>query len=125
MILLERDIALPVTVEVTKAQVLHVLRVQHRVQEFDGVADLTRFLDEEVLDGLVAAGAPRGLTRAILFYRNPNTVAVVATRMVPGGAFHAFGMPGCWMQLGKNLDTLAAWAKRAEPAWVEAMPRGI
>lgn len=124
MILLERDIPLPTAVETCKAQVLHLLQVQHRIHEFDGSADLAAFLDE-TLDGLVAAGAPRGLTRVILFYRNPRAVTVVAGRLVHGAAFHAFVMPGCWMQLGRNLTELKAWARQAEPAWVEALPRGI
>lgn len=124
MILLERDIELPAAVESVKAQVLHVLRANHRVQEFDGLADLSDFLDG-LLDELVEAGAPRGLTRVLLFHRNPNVLAAVASRLMPGAAFHVFRMPACWMQLGRNLPELIAWAKQAEPAWLEAMPRGI
>ena len=128
MILLEEQIgepALPVMVQSYKAQVLTCLQTLHQLQTFERLADLDAFLDA-ILDQLGAAGAPRGLTRVILFHRSPAAAAAVARRLVPGGAMHVFQIPGCWMQLGRDVPTLQAWAKRAEPVWLDRhLPKGI
>lgn len=123
MILTEREPALPSVVESVKAQVLLALRANHAVQEFDSAGDLAAWLDQ-LLDELVAAGAPRGLTRVLLFYRSQAAVAEVQKRMLPGASLQAFPAPSCWRAFGQKLPELQAWANRVEPGWCST-PRGI
>lgn len=124
MILVELEPALPAVMEAAKAQVLTCLAAGHRVKVFDGKGDLEAFLDE-VLDGLVAIGAPRGLTRILLFHRTPAAAEVVARRMLPGGVLRAWQQPRCWNDLAGKVPDLRAWAMRAEPGFQDPMPKGI
>lgn len=123
MILVEREPKLPSVVESVKAQVLLALRANHALQEFDSTGDLAAWLDR-LLEELVAAGAPRALTRVLLFYRSPAALAEVKRRMLPGGSLQAYPAPGCWPAFGKQLPELKAWAERLEPGWCST-PRGI
>lgn len=123
MILLEREPALPAVVETNKAQVILCLRSLHAIQDFDTVRELDDGLDQ-VLDELAVAGAPRGLSRILLFYRTPAAITAVAKRMLPGGQFLAFQAPACWQQMAAKLPELRAWAERAEPGWT-TQPKGI
>lgn len=124
MILLEQEPALPAGVEVTKTQVLLCLQTMHKQQEFVTPGELGRFLDT-LLDELDAVAVPRGLTRVILFWRSKAAVDVVRARMLPGHDLHAFQAPGCWLQMGRSLPDLRAWARRIDPAVMAGLPGGV
>lgn len=117
MILAERDQTLPVAVADFRAKVLLYLQAANALKEYDTVPELRAFLDGEVLDGMAALGYPRGLTRVVLFYRQPRAVIEVAERMLPGMAFEAHRAPGCWQRFGPHLEDLRMWAVRLEPEW--------
>jgi len=123
MILVEMEPALPAVVDTAKAQVLTCLGAMHRVKDFTGRRELAAFLDE-VLDGLVAVGAPRGLTRVLIFHRTPGITDEVAKRLVPGGVLRSWQAPGCWLDLAQQLPDLRAWAARIDPQF-ENTPKGL
>ena len=123
MILVEMEPALPAVVESAKAQVLACLGTMHKVREFSGRRELVAFLDE-VLDGLQQAGAPRGLTRVLLFARTPGLADDVAKRMVDGGVLRTWVAPGCWMELRVKVPDMRAWAARMDPNFAR-VPGGI
>lgn len=123
MILVEVEPTLPVAVESVRAQVLVCLQAMHKLREFSTRVELAGFLDD-VLDEVVAMDAPRGLSRVLLFYRNPAVVAEVEQRLLPGATFLAFRSPACWAELGAKLPELRRWAQRFEPNF-PTMPVGI
>jgi hypothetical protein len=118
MILAEREPTLPRVVEQRRTEVLHYLRAANAIKEYDTVRELTAFLESEVLDGMARLGMPRGLTRVLLFYRNPKAIVEVSNRMLPGMAFDAFQAPQCWRHFGPRLKELEMWARRIEPQWI-------
>lgn len=123
MILIEREPTLPASVETVKAQVLLTLRANHALQEFDSIGDLVPFLDQ-LLTEIQGVGAPRGLTRVVLFYRNGAALEAVRQRMLTGGSLQAFRCPACWPIFAPKLPELRAWAERLEPGWTTT-PKGI
>lgn len=126
MIFIEREPKLPSAVETAKVRILAAFKTMHMVHTFDTVKELEAFL-EQGLDELKAAGYPRALSRVVLFARSKEAAAVVAQRMVPGGAFYFWESPGCWLPLWKKHGSnLTEWAKRAEPDFsAELAPQGM
>jgi len=112
MILLAREVTLPVSVQSVKDEVLLCLRTGHALHEYDGRADLVAYLDQNL-----AVARLDKLKRVLLFFTDPAVLMAVEDRAEPGAVVH-FRQPGCWLRLGQNLPTLRAEAERREPGWV-------
>jgi hypothetical protein len=126
VILIEAEPALPAAVESIKAKTLITLGAMHPRQEYDTVAALSKFLDDLLNELRGIQGAPPGLTRVLLFYRDKRAVQEVAARLMPGGTFLAFQMPGCWVKVFKpKLPHLLEWARSIEPGYVADAMKGI
>lgn len=118
MILMQRERTLPHVVEDFRARAVLCLQAMHAVQEFDALPELTAFLDQ-VLDGLVAEGLPRALSRVILFTDQRRAVDEVTRRMCPGHVCVVYKTPGCWKELWPYRRDLERWARRLEPEWAK------
>lgn len=114
MILMELEAPLPAALEAVKAQTLVALGRMHSLHVYDTPGTLRDYLDTNLAQlRLVAPDVP-GLTRVILFYRDPKALAVVEERMMPAGDLKAFLMPGCWPGFSQRLTELKAAAARFE-----------
>ena len=97
----------------TKVKALTHLTKAHPLHNFKGMDDLQPFING-IFDDLEKVGAPRALSRVVLFARDYVIVQYVGSIMSPGCPLHAFKMPECWHEFIGKLDRMAELAARQD-----------